>query len=552
MSLIPDRGPAHLGLAAALIVIYLGLLIASLRTTSVTIDEFGHLPAGIAFLRTGQPLWLAENPPLQMIWAALPLWRDPEIKLDLNALEQADFWDLGTEFLIQNRDHYQDIYLRARYMIAVLALVTALLTYALARLAAGPRAGLLALVLFAFSPEFLAHGGLVTADLAAALAGLATVTAIFFYRRRPTLARFIPVGLAVPLLLLAKFSALFFLPLVPILLLARLPDDTAAAPPLQRRFPRWAAELSVIAIVCLFALAAAYGFSGMFVRLNGFSFNAPALAALKTHLGWLPAPLPRAFLVAFDRQLSEHASGWPTYLFGRIHYGRPFWYYPTCFLFKWPLALIALLGLALAQLGRDRLCAAAWTLGPGLWFMVFLIISPAKLIGIRLAMPALPFVLVFTAAVLARGWGGRAGSWARRAAAVLVIWYAADTVRAFPQYLAYFNELAGGPRVPHRGAQYLADSNLDWGQDLIRLAQWQQRTGTDDLYLATSGLVDPAVYGVRYRLSHCQPLPGVHAVSLNLVRNLDVFEGKGDCYIFFASLAPVDQVGGSILIYRLP
>jgi hypothetical protein len=555
-SLIPARGPAHYSLAGGLILIFLVLLIGSLRTTSVTTDEFGHLPAGLAYLRTGQPAWLALNPPLQTVWAAAPLWLDPAAKLDLSTLDQADFWDLGREFLVQNREHYQALFMRARIMVSILALAAALLTYALARLAAGPRAGLLALTLFAFSPEFLAHGGLVTADLAAALAGLATVTAILFHRRRPSLPRLALVCLAVPLLLLAKFSALIFLPLVPILLLAPIPDAEAGTEPVLRRPLRVAAELMAIGLACWLVVAAAYGFAGMFVRLNGFTFDSRLLAGLKLHFGWLPVPLPRAFLIAFDRQLYEHRSSWPVYAFGRIGYGRPLWYYPVCFLFKWPLALMALLALGLAQLGRGRLRLAGWTLGPGLWFLLLIALSPAKLIGVRLVLPTLAFVLVFTAAILARPWcrpaAGNALTWARRAAAMLLVWYAADTVYAYPHYLAYFNELAGGPRPPHRGAQYLADSNLDWGQDLIRLAQWQQRTGIDDLWLDTSGLVDPSVYGVHFRFSQCQPHPGYHAVGLNLRFGLDVFEGRDECYTTYVNLTPIDHIGGSILIYKLP
>jgi len=37
------------------------------------------------------------------------------------------------------------------------------------------------------------------------------------------------------------------------------------------------------------------------------------------------------------------------------------------------------------------------------------------------------------------------------------------TALVYPHYLAFFNQSIGGP---HNGYKWLADSNIDWGQDL--------------------------------------------------------------------------------------
>ena len=44
-----------------------------------------------------------------------------------------------------------------------------------------------------------------------------------------------------------------------------------------------------------------------------------------------------------------------------------------------------------------------------------------------------------------------------------------ECARITPDYLAFFNELAGGPG---RGPEYLVDSNIDWGQDVKKLGLW--------------------------------------------------------------------------------
>jgi hypothetical protein len=55
--------------------------------------------------------------------------------------------------------------------------------------------------------------------------------------------------------------------------------------------------------------------------------------------------------------------------------------------------------------------------------------------------------------------------WGRTALGILLLWFAGSSLLAHPDYLPYFNELAGGQ--PER---IVVDSDLDWGQDLKRLA----------------------------------------------------------------------------------
>ncbi len=76
---------------------------------------------------------------------------------------------------------------------------------------------------------------------------------------------------------------------------------------------------------------------------------------------------------------------------------------------------------------------------------------------------------------------------------MLALWYAAGTLRNHPHHLAYFNEIAGGPA---NGYRHLVDSNLDWGQDLKRLAAWATRAGSPPLKLSYFGSADPAYYGL--------------------------------------------------------
>src|SRR5205807_487541 len=64
-------------------------------------------------------------------------------------------------------------------------------------------------------------------------------------------------------------------------------------------------------------------------------------------------------------------------------------------------------------------------------------------------------------------------------------------------YLAYFNELAGGPL---NGWRSLVDSNIDWGQDLQGLKSWLHRHELPSpIYLCYFGTADPRYYQVIHR-----------------------------------------------------
>ena len=56
----------------------------------------------------------------------------------------------------------------------------------------------------------------------------------------------------------------------------------------------------------------------------------------------------------------------------------------------------------------------------------------------------------------------RHARWPALAVAALIAWHVAESAWVAPHYIAYFNELAGGPAG---GRNHLADSSLDWGQD---------------------------------------------------------------------------------------
>ena len=99
-------------------------------------------------------------------------------------------------------------------------------------------------------------------------------------------------------------------------------------------------------------------------------------------------------------------------------------------------------------------------------------------IGIRHVLPVLPFIYLFAVFYLCRG------RWVYGLLGLIAL-AGVEGARVHPDYLPFFNVLAGGPE---NGSKYLADSNLDWGQDVARLAAYIKSTGRTDYTIKVSGV----------------------------------------------------------------
>src|SRR5690606_2911730 len=126
----------------------------------------------------------------------------------------------------------------------------------------------------------------------------------------------------------------------------------------------------------------------------------------------------------------------------------------------------------------------------------------------------------------------------------------------YPDYLSYTNAWLIG----QRGDAALVDSNLDWGQGLIALREFQTENDTGPVYLAYHGSALPSGYGVDYiPLPSYHPLPtprGAESqmarplytvISATLLRGLKL---EGDPYASFRDREPIRVLAGSLLVFR--
>jgi hypothetical protein len=179
-------------------------------------------------------------------------------------------------------------------------------------------------------------------------------------------------------------------------------------------------------------------------------------------------------------------------------------------------------------------------------------------IGIRHIFPVYPFIFLLMAMAAARMWRS-SQKLARIALGILALSLAVETLSCWPDYIPFFNIACGGSRG---GLGLLGDSNLDWGQDLPLLAQWQQQHQDTLLYLNYFGIADPRYYniaylntsgGYGYSLQRPVPMtvPGVFAISAtNLQGMYYTAETRAKHLEYWQKQKPIAVLGGSIYLYE--
>jgi 4-amino-4-deoxy-L-arabinose transferase-like glycosyltransferase len=455
-----------------------------------------------------------------------------------------------------NAGRYHELFLPARAVIIALTLLLGALVARWASELYGGSSGLIAAFLFAFSPAMLAHGHLLTLDASGALGFTATAWAAWRLIERASLRAALITGMVLGIASLLKLSGFVLVAAVVAVVAVRALREREGS------WLHWAGLLAAALLTAILVINAGYGFAGTFAPLARARLaEGGALWQLREAAPWLRLPLPVSFVDGVDMVMNVGKQDEPTYfLAGRLS-SRGWWYYHlAAFALKTslPVLLLALgcLAHALVRGGMGRREYALW-IPIALIFLSNTLFNSLQ-IGVRHVLPAYPLLFIALAprvGFLLEGWGrgGRATALAA-AAALLLAWHAAGTIAVAPRYLQFFNELAGGAEGGHR---WLIDSNIDWGQDLIRLREYQQRERIDVVNLAYFGRVNPKVYGIRFapleRDSH-----GIAVISATFLMGRPYLWYRGgrlrwvpaQSFAWLRDREPIARVG-SMFVYRL-
>ncbi|MER5943729.1 phospholipid carrier-dependent glycosyltransferase [Streptomyces sp. NPDC001928] len=501
-----------------------------------TIDEPVYVGTAAEYLHERRVVHNPEHPPLgKLVIGVGVALADPRVDPSFTG----DQGRLGRHLLYESGNDPWRLMLFARLPVIALTLAFGLVVFAFARELAGAAGGLTALGLYAFSPDLIAHGSLATLDVPAAGFVLTSVWLLWRARRRPRL-HVPPAGAALGAALATKMSMLAAVPVL--MALAALSVWCARTPSRSRRrtLGRAAVGAGVLALVAIAVVWASYLVVDPRLRWAPEQ-PVPAVRGLRGLVVDL-LPFPEAYRDGMRVQFDFEDYPWQGFLFGRLYTGSLWYYLPAALLVKTPLGMLAL-----------------WAAGA------------VTLVAVRRLRPVAPYVLAPTAVLLgaamlgSRDFGTRyavfvpmflavaAGCvlvvrrrWVPVAVGTLVLFVAVSSLRTFPYYLPYSNEAFGGPAKTHLR---LHDSNVDWGQDLGRLAdRLRERYRGERIWLVYKGSGVPSYYGIR--AADPRKVPAREVRGLLVVSDSSVAKATGRLAELIDSSRPIDTVGHSITIYR--
>jgi 4-amino-4-deoxy-L-arabinose transferase-like glycosyltransferase len=496
------------------------------------VDEVPHIGAGYSYLAKQDMRLNPEHPPLIKDLAGIALmpllgFSNPAFATKPWTTDVNGQWQFGRSIIFDSAADPDLIKLVSRIPMLLVFVFACWLMWRWARERYGDTSALIATVLFAFSPTILAHGRFVTTDMGAAAGVLAATYCFIVLLRTQTRRAFLFAALSLGLALLAKFNTVL---LGPFFILVAILYGLDGA---------WFSKKAWLRAGRMFLLTALVGitaFMGVVVPFYIFhTYNYPPARQLAdTHdilRSYPPSILKTLVLWSADKPIARAAGQWALglamvqqrsaggntifYMGNVVTAGGP-GYFPTVYFLKEPLAWWILFSMALTALAfhhrrrpkehkrghffTDNLEELAWIL----WLIIYWAISMSSTlnIGVRHLLPIYPFTILLVSGRIGvliewlRAHDRARLQWFSLAIAGLLGWYTFESVRVWPSYLSYFNQIAGGPSGGHR---YVADSNLDWGQDIKRLGQWLERNNVQRVSIDYFGWSDPVHYlGGRY------------------------------------------------------
>ena len=577
-------------LAPIIVLSALFLAVTSLWNDSFIVDEIPHVGAGYSYVVKGDYRLNPEHPPLAKDAAGLALSLLPVNQSAFNTKFWTDDvngqWNFGRN-LIYNSGNNADLITRvAKLPMLLFFLLAAFMVHKWSKKMYGPKTAVLALFLFSFSPTVIAHSRFVTTDMAA-LFGILFASYFFieFLKKQKTTNMWLS-GLFFGIALLCKFSAVLLVPFFLILAVLKRP--------ILKNLTR---TILIFIIGTVFIVWPVYALhvqnyppekqkfdtQTILGDIYGTNIKASTKIVLDSVIWASDKTLTRPFaqyalgLLRVTHQTSEPHD---IYFRGEIYKYGVRSYFPTVYLIKeplvwWMLVLAAVLFLGFSvkkqrpkndiirKMLRDHFTETAMLL----WLAIYWTTSIRGTlnIGVRHLLPVYPFAIILVSGQMF-GIGREAQKRGRKLflafacfLTAVLGWYMFENLRVYPYYLSYFNQIAGGPSGGYR---FVADSNLDWGQDLKRLSKYVEEQGINKIELDYFGWADQQWYlgnkfvyvsSKTYRnLENFKQRNGSNGwIAVSATFLTGSYQGNLDDYAWLRAIPPTAVIGNSIFVWHI-
>jgi 4-amino-4-deoxy-L-arabinose transferase-like glycosyltransferase len=355
----------------------------------------------------------------------------------------------------------------------------------------------LASLLLAFEPNILTHSHYVTLDFG--------FTAIFFILysyfismlilRKLHMTHFVALGILTGMTLASKVSALLMIPLSFLSTIVIVHRRQALT------FLRSQKKgLAVSIVIGIFLLWGTYFFQTGFIIAPGGNENRISrqlyrqaqedenrtLTRFITLAETVKVPLGTYISMVKNSFIYGRQQGGNIFFLGSFHDSNsPVYGFLTVFM-KTPIPLLIFFMFGLSQIALKKLrrLVLLMLIPIAVVFLTSLTGSVQPLI--RYLLPMYPFILIVAAL----------GSYklftsSKYVVVLLVVWYVMGTVKEYPHFIRYTNEL-----IPSaQRYRNLIDSNIDWGQGLVTLNKYVLGKQPEHVTLSYFGRDDAAAYG---------------------------------------------------------
>lgn len=474
----------HPVLWASLFVLIASIRIASTyRVFSFTIDEPCHFACGMEYLSKHVYRYETQHPPLARAMIAL----GPYLA-GVRSLGGPERNTEGRALILHSRRPARTLSLM-RLGVLPFFWIASLAVFLWSRHYFGAAVAVVAVAVFSLLPPILAHAGLATIDMAVTGCLASAFFATALWAESPGWSHGILLGLTVALAVLAKFTALLYLPSAIVVALvcywiAVKPSLSQVATLLRVRAPSFA-----IAVLSFgFVIWAGYWFS--YGKVNAWDLK-------------LPAP---EFFDGILAARAHNQNGHPAFLLGNFSTQGWWYYFPVALGVKTPIAFLGLAAMGAYTCVKDLSSSGCrLVLSYALGILGSAVLVGHIDLGVRQILPI--YVGLAILAALGTEWLSRRGALGRVSAVVLLLWMVVSGGLQHPDYLSYFNAFAGP--AP---ADVLVDSDLDWGQDTKRLARRLHELRLESVSLMLQEpLAQPLA--VEEDLRRYYGLPQIHPVN---------------------------------------
>ncbi|KJJ83882.1 conserved hypothetical protein, membrane [Candidatus Omnitrophus magneticus] len=501
---------------AFLIIIFLCISIFSAKDKSLTYDEPQHIRYGAQMLKGDSSRFDDSKMPVSV----------------LNTFPIATLSKMG----IRPVEH---VNLILRIPTMIIAAIGGIILYFWARRIYNPVSAIFTLALYVFCPNITAFSQVVTTDMAITVLFFASVYFFRMFLNRANWTILCLCALVTGIAQLTKYTAvyLFIIYFVIILFVKLGRIKTAIQSARYSNIGKWFVWFFVFIVIVIFIINAGFLFNKTFTLYKSFDFKSEMFIRLKPLLNNIPVPVPYPYLEGLDWVRHNDVSGfWRAniYLLGDISRMGWKYYYFIALLFKMPIGQIVLIFLALflslskkikINFKQDDI----FIIVPVVFSLIYFNFFFYTYTGIRFILPMFPFLFLYSGRVFFYALSGRPGRLMKYSIFALFVWACISSISYFPHYLSYFNELVGDRKNSYK---FLADSNLDWGQNKLYLEKYLDEHDAEQFMVNPSG-----------------PLAGKIIVSANdlvgITAPVDVYEWLNKNY------EPIEHIAYSWLVFDI-